>query len=203
VPQGLSGPLTRQRTVYRQRVATTPGLLAGETLSRVHVTQVFQETQGQGRAWRFPPSVTRWTLLRQLLRPDGACREAVTRWRAFQVAPGAGPCSPHTGSYGTARGRRPDADVAHLAQEVGPRRRPSRPVPWRWQGRRVKRVAGSTVSRPDTVAHQAASPQYPAQQAGLGCPLARLLGGLWLARGSLGTRAVGPYRGQESGAPAW
>ena len=48
MPQCMPGTLTRQLMVYRQRVATAPVLLECETLSRAHVTQVFQETQGPG-----------------------------------------------------------------------------------------------------------------------------------------------------------
>ncbi len=124
--------------------------------------------------------------------PDGSCRDAVTRLRAFQVAQGASPCSPNTGSYCKARGRLPEAVVAHLAQEVGHRLSQSSPVQWRWKGRTVKLVDGSTVSMPDTVENQAAYPQHTPQQVGLGFPIARVLGVFCLASGSLVTLAIGP-----------
>ena len=55
---------------------------------------------------------------------------------------------------------------------------------------------------PDTPDPQAAYPQHTPQQPGLGCPIARLLGVLCLARGGLVTRAVGRYCGKEPGGPA-
>jgi hypothetical protein len=56
--QCIAGPLTRQLMVYRQRVAAAPALLECETLSRAHVTQLWQATQVKGRQRLFPPYVT-------------------------------------------------------------------------------------------------------------------------------------------------
>ena len=200
--QCSAGTLTRQLVVYRQRVTAVPALLECETLSRAHVTQVWQETQGKGRERLFPPAVTVWTFLLQVLSPDGSCRDAVTRLRAFQVARGEVPCSPNTGSYCKARTRLPEEVVACLAQEVGQQLSHSVPVRWRWKGRMIKLVDGSTVSMPDTPANQEAYPQHAQQQRGLGFPIARILGVFCLASGSLVTFAVGRYCGKETGEPA-
>jgi hypothetical protein len=200
--QRSAGTLTRQLIVYRQRVAAAPALLECETLNRAHVTQLWQETQGKGRERLLPPYVTFWTFLLQVLSPDGSCRDAVTRLRAFQVAHGHAPCSPNTGSYCKARARLPEALVACLAQEVGQRLSQQIPVQWRWKGRTVKLVDGSTVSMPDTPANQEAYPQSSRQQRGLGFPMARILGVFCLASGSLVTFAVGRSCGKETGEPA-
>ena len=200
--QGIAGPLTRQLMVYRQRVAAAPALLECETLSRAHVTQLWQATQVKGRQRLFPPYVTLWTFLLQVLSPDGSCRDAITRLRAFQVAQGHSPCSPNTSSYCKARARLPEAVVACLAQEVGQRLSHSVPGHWRWKGRTVKLVDGSTVSMPDTPANQEAYPQHTQQQRGRGFPIARILGVFCLASGSLVTFAVGRYCGKETGEPA-
>ena len=53
--QCIPGPLSRQRAVYRQRVAAAPVLLECETLSRANVMQVLQETKVKGRERLFPP----------------------------------------------------------------------------------------------------------------------------------------------------
>jgi hypothetical protein len=200
--QCSAGTLARQLAVYRQRGTAAPALLKCETLSRSHVTQVWQETKNKGRERLFPPSVTVWTFLLQVLSPDGSCRDAVTRLRAFQVAQGDAPCSPNTGSYCKARARLPEAVVACLAQEVGQQLSRSVPVHWLWKGRTVKLVDGSTVSMPDTPANQEEYPQQTQQQRGLGFPIARILGVFCLASGSLVTLALGRYRGKETGEPA-
>ena len=117
--QCIPGTLARQRAVYRQRVAAAPVLLACKTLSRDNVTQVVQETTVKGREQLFPPSIPRWTCLLQVLSPDGSCRDAVTRLRAFHVAQAAPPCTSNTGRYCTARGRLPEGVIVRLAPAVG------------------------------------------------------------------------------------
>ena len=197
--QCIPGTLARQLVVYRQRVAAAPVLLECATLSRDNITRVLQEVTARGRERLFPPSVTLWPFLLQLLSPDGACRDAVTRLRACQVAQGEPPCSPNPGSYCKARRRLPEGMVARLAQAGGHRLSQDAPGRWRWKGRPVKRVDGSTVSMPDTAANQEEYPQQTLQQRGLGFPIARVLGVFCLASGSLLTLAVGRYRGKETG----
>jgi hypothetical protein len=199
VIQCIPGTLARQLVVYRQRIAAAPVLLECKTLSRDNVTQVVQEARVKGRERLFSPYVTLWTFLLQVLSPDGSCRDAVTRLRAFQVAQGEAPCSPNTGSYCKARGRLPEGALARLAQAVGQQLSQNAPAHWRWKGRTVKLVDGSTVSMPDTSANQAEYPQQTQQQTGLGFPIARVLGVFCLASGSLVTLAVGRYRGKETG----
>jgi hypothetical protein len=199
VLQCIPGTLARQLVVYRQRVAAAPVLLECKTLSRDNVMQVVQETTVKGRERLFPLYTTLWTFLLQVLSPDGSCRDAVTRWRAFQVAQGASPCSPNTGSYCKARGRLPEGVVAQLAQAVGRQLSQDALSRWRWKGRTVKLVDGSTVSMPDTPANQEAYPQHTQQQKGLGFPIARMLGMFCLASGSLVALAVGRYLGKETG----
>ena len=89
--------------------------------------------------------------------------------------------------------------VARFAQAVGHRLSQDAPVSWRWKGRTVTLVDGSTVSRPDTPAHQAEDPQHPQPPRGRGFPIARILGGCCLARGSFLTLAVGRSQGKETG----
>jgi Transposase DDE domain len=198
MPQCIPGLMARQLVVYRQRIVEAPALLEWETLSRSNVTQVMHEAHVKGRERCCPPYVTLWTFLLQVLSPDGSCRDAVTRLRAFQVAQGEQPCSPNTGSYCKARGRLPEGVVARLAQEAGDRLSQAIPVRWRWKRRRVTLVDGSTVSMPDTPANQAEYPQQTLQQRGLGFPIARILGVFCLASGSLVTLAVGRYQGKET-----
>ncbi|WP_177420522.1 hypothetical protein [endosymbiont of Lamellibrachia barhami] len=45
------------------------------------------------------------------------------------------------------------------------------PDEWRWQGRRVRLVDGTTVTMPDTPENQAVYPQLRGQKEGLGFPI--------------------------------
>jgi len=164
--QGIVPPLTRQLEIYRHQAVAAPSLLDDGTLAPSHVTQVLAQHGGAGRNRLFPPPLTLWTFLLQVLAPDGSCREALSRLRPWMIAKGQTPCSPHTGSDCKARKRLPEGVVATLAHHSGQRLCEQTPATWLWKGRRVKIVDGSTVSMPDTEANQEAYPQPPGQQPG-------------------------------------
>ena len=150
----------------------------------------------------FPPHVTVWAFLLQVLSADGSCREAVTRVRAFRAAQGQPLPSANTGSYCKARSRLPEAVLARLANDSGHLLSQQTPDTWQWKGRRVKIVDGSSVSMPDTEANQTAFPQPSQQQQGLGFPVARLLGIFCLASGGWLSLATAPQRGKITGETA-
>jgi hypothetical protein len=60
----------------------------------------------------------------------------------------------------------------------------------------VRLVDGTTVALPDTEANQAMYPQPRSQRAGLGFPLARLVGVICLGSGALLDGAIGSYGGR-------
>ncbi len=73
------------------------------------------------------------------------------------------------------------------------------PEEWRWCGRRVKVVNGTTVSMPDTAANQREYPQSPSQKPGLGFPIARMVVVFCLATGAALEAALGKYQGKQTG----
>jgi hypothetical protein len=70
------------------------------------------------------------------------------------------------------------------------------PQAWRWQGRRVRLVDGTTVTLPDTQANQAVFPQQRGQQPGLGFPICRMVGITCLSSGALLNAAIGRFNGK-------
>jgi hypothetical protein len=197
--QGSATPMIRQLVTYRQQAVMAPTMLDDGTLAPSHVAKVLAQEGYQGRNRLFPPHVTMWTFLLQILSPDGSCREAISRVRPWMIAKGQTPCSANTGSYCKARVRLPEVAVASLARQSGQRLCELTPEAWRWKGRRVKIVDGSTASMPDTKANQAVYPQQQAQQPGLGFPISRLVAIFDLASGALTTLGVGPYQGKATG----
>jgi len=73
------------------------------------------------------------------------------------------------------------------------------PAQWRWRGRHIKLVDGTTILMPDTAENQALYPQHGSQKAGAGFPIARLVGVVSLAHGALLDVAMGPYQGKGTG----
>lgn len=69
---------------------------------------------------------------------------------------------------------------------------------WKWKGRDVKMVDGTTRSVPDTPQNQAVYPQPNTQQPGVGFPLCRLVGILDLSGGAVMDVAFGACEGKGS-----
>jgi hypothetical protein len=170
------------------------GILDGERIGRI-----VGEELGPLRRCVYTPLITLWTFLSQVLSADQSCRGAVARLMAYLVGRGRKPCSAKTGPYCKARKRLPESVVARLVRELGGDLHQQSCRDWLLAGRSIKLVDGSTVSMPDTEANQEAYPQQRAQKPGLGFPIARIVGVLSLACGTVLDLAVGPYRGKETG----
>ena len=144
----------------------------------------------------FPPTETLSMFLAQALSADRSCQNAVNE-AAVRRKLGALPrCSTHTGAYCRARQRLPLEMARTLARHSGRWISTHAAQPWRWRGRPVRLVDGTTVLLPDTAANQAAYPQPRSQQAGLGFPLCRLVGVVCLGSGALLDAASGRYQGK-------
>jgi putative transposase len=150
----------------------------------------------------YNPAVVLWAFLSQVLGPDKSCRAAVLRVLVLVVTLERGPCSTDTGLYCRARAKLPVALLRRLTYEVADQLEQAVPAPWLWKGRHVHLVDGTTVTAPDTPENQAAYPQPPTQQPGLGFPLIRLVVLLSLTTALLSGLALGPYEGKETGEPA-
>ena len=124
----------------------------------------------------YPPLVTVRLFLEQVLGADHSCQDAVAKGLSTRVAQGLSPCSLSTGPYCKARQRLSHGLLTELCQIVGLRLCQAQPEAWRWRGREVKLIDGTTVSMPDTLANQAQYPQSPRQRPGLGFPVMRIAG---------------------------
>jgi hypothetical protein len=143
----------------------------------------------------YPPTVTLAMFMRQALSEDGSCQRAVNGWAAQRVCEGLKPNAVDTGAYCRARQRLPVEMVKALTRESG-RLLSRKALPsWRWHGRAVKLVDGSTISMPDTPQNQASYPQPITQASGVGFPLARILAVICLSTGAVLEAATCPYEG--------
>lgn len=185
--------------LLRRQFAQGSGLPFSEVLSADLVKQVLVEVGGFFRQRIFTPLTTVWVLLSQVTSADGSCRDAVMRLLAWRASRGEKPCAPGTGSYCKARQRLPEEVLSRLTQETAARMTQETPAKWRWKGREVKIVDGTTLSMPDTRANQKAYPQPSTQKPGLGFPLVRLVCLFSLSTGAVLDAALGPCRGKGKG----
>jgi DDE family transposase len=163
------------------------------------IRQAFGKASWFWDSWIYSPAVTLWVFLAQCLSADHSCREAVAQLIAWRLARGLKPCSAETGAYCTARERLPEEACLQLAREIGRQADDEAPKDWRWQGRRVLDVDGSTFTMPDTPENQAEYPQVPGQRRGCGFPIARIVVVFSLAVGTVLDAALGKYQGKQTG----
>jgi hypothetical protein len=148
----------------------------------------------------FSPLVTLWVFLGQVRSADHSCRSAVARLRAHRLSQGQRPCSAQTGAYCQTRRRLAETFFADVACAVGRKLDARAERDWLWQGRRVYRFDGTTVTLPDTAKNQAAYPQVDNQKPGLGFPIARLGALISLACGAVVNRGFCRYAGKGQAA---
>lgn len=143
-----------------------------------------------------PPTATLAMFLSQALSADRSCQKAVNDAAVKRLGAGLPPGSTHPGGYCTARRRLPEERLRKLAQDPGQEISGRVPPAWRWRGRPVRLVEGTTVTLPDTPANQAVYPQARTQKPGLGYPICRVLGLGCLDSGAVLNAAVGRFRGK-------
>jgi len=144
----------------------------------------------------YPPLVTLWVFLGQVLSADSCCRAAVARLIAYRLSQGQSPCSPETGAYCQARKRLPERFFSEVARETGRALEANVDPEWLWKRRRVYVYDGSSVSMPDTPKNQSAYPQPVVQKPGLGFPLARIAAVFSLACGAVVDLGICRYAGK-------
>jgi Transposase DDE domain len=144
----------------------------------------------------FPPTETLSMFLAQALNQDRSCQKAVNDAAIKRLVGGLSPCSTLTGGYCRARQRLPFTMVSSLARQTGELVDSQVPAQWRWQGRPIRLIDGTTISMPDTVENQIAYPQSNGQKAGLGFPICRLVGVICLSSGVLVDAAIGQCKGK-------
>jgi hypothetical protein len=168
-------------------------------LPEATVQQILRE---EGATWKrifYTPFLTFWAFFWQALSPDHSCRAALKRVAAWRGRRGQTIDTEETGPYCKARARLPETALHRLMRWLGWKTHQESSTGWRWCGRRVKVVDGSTVSLPDTPANQQAYPQLGSQKPGLGFPIARIVVVFCLATGTVLETAIGKCQGQRTG----
>lgn len=163
------------------------------------VAAICQEIGFSFRRRVYSPMVVVWMFVMQTLSADHSCQQVVTRLNAWRMAQGLPRSSGDTTSYCQARSRLPIALFERLLAWTARKCDEAGVGDWRFQGREVVIVDGTTVTMADTRANQAAYPQIANQQPGCGFPLARIVHVFSLATGAATMFAMGRYAGKATG----
>lgn len=137
-----------------------------------------------------PPVTVFWAFLYQVLNPDMACQEVVSRLRCWRLSQHLGKATkadpPSLGTSGYCQSRQAlglnlVVSAFETVRSYLERRAASA---WLWCGRRVKVLDGTSFSMPDTAANQKRWPQHSSQKKGCGFPTAKMLGLFCLSTGA-------------------
>ena len=183
------------------------GLPFAEVLDAETIRRAFREEDAlfaQHPDDIFSTEIALWAFLAQSLR-DGkgaACSAAVSDIATYMLQTGQQPPSGDTGDYCRARAKLNLAALRGLVTESSRHLEGEVEESWLWKGRHAKLVDGFTFTMPDTPDNQAAFPQNPSQEPGVGLPIARACTVLSLASACVCDLAIGPYAGKETGESA-
>ena len=128
-------------------------------LTSPELLSVLEDQLPEYRERHYPPTLTLWMFLGQVMSADGSCQNAVNEHNVNRVGNGLPALSSETGGYCSARKRLPQGLVQTLVEETGRRLDANVLEGWLWKNRHVKLVDGTTVSLADTVAEPAEAPK--------------------------------------------
>lgn len=155
-----------------------------------------EELLPKHRERQYPPTETLSMFLAQTMNTDRSCQNIVNQVAIQRLTGGVSVNSTYTGGYCRARKRLPLTMISSLAQHLGNLIDQQTPQAWRWQGRPVRIVDGTTVTMPDTPSNQVDFPQSNTQKSGLGFPICRIVGVTCLSSGALLNAAIGRTKGK-------
>ncbi len=176
---------------------TLSGLLTAEQLQ-----SLIHEHCPNSRNRVYPPLTTVSLFLEQVLGADHSCQDAVARGLSSRVAQGCSASSLDTGAYCKARQRLSLQLLPALSKALAQRLCQAQSNAWRWRGREIKLIDGTTVFMPNTDKNQATYPQSSQQKAGLGFPMMRIVGIVSLGCGAVLDWVCGACAGKLTGETA-
>ena len=165
-------------------------------LTSPELLSTVEELLPEHRERLYPPTETLSMFLSQALNEDSSCQKVVNETAINRILGGLPPVKTATGGYCRARQRLPLEMISELAIRSGELISGNVPVQWKWHGRRVHLIDGTTVTMPDNAANQAEYPQQSGQKPGLGFPICRLVGVICLSSGAVLNASIGPYKGK-------
>ena len=182
---------------------TQPCLPFSKILSEERIRQVFAKHNSLfGRV--YSTAIVLWAFMSQVLRDgkEAACQSAVSRISShLQMTSGCG-VDPDTRDYCRARNKLSECALHELASSIAEECETEIDSRHLFRGRHAKLIDGSTFQMADTPANQLAYPQNPAQEPGIGFPIARFVAVISLATSCVCDAAIGKYAGKETGETA-
>lgn len=169
-----------------------------ELLERPELMSTVTDSLPEHRERTYPPVQTLSMFMTQAMSADGSCQNAVNKVSVDRQLNNLPRISLSTGGYCQARKRLPVSILSELTRQTGELMDSQIPDGWRWRGRRVHLIDGTTAGMPDTEDNQKKYPQSGTQKPGVGFPICRVLGIICLSSGAVLNASIGPCKGKGS-----
>jgi len=124
--------------------------LLGKLIPLDELEQWVQEEAPKHRNSEYTPLRTLMLFIEQVLASDHSCQDAVARGASQKHGRKSAKINLNTGPYCKARMRLPVGLVLRTSRAIAQRLSASQAEHWKWRGREIKLVDGTTVSMPDT-----------------------------------------------------
>lgn len=156
----------RQVKQFAAQFVQSGQALLGEIIPLAELEGWVREEVGTYRERVYGPLRTVMLFIEQVMSADHSCQDAVARGVSQQVGLDQAASSLNTGPYCKARQRLPLGLVQRLSRAVAQRLSARQAQAWKWRGREVKLVDGTTVSMPDTADNRKHFPRTKGQKKG-------------------------------------
>lgn len=143
------------------------------------------------RSRLFDPLTTIWVFITQVLGGDQSCRSAIAHFLSTLATKS---CSLSTGAYCRARERLELGFLSELVQSHAKQNQEKLSCDWRWKGRSIELVDGTTVLLPDTIQNHGDFPSHNPQKRKVSFPSV-----ICRATGTVLDAAMGKYQGKGTG----
>ena len=143
----------------------------------------------------YTPKVTLSMFISQAINQDSSCQNMVNK---LAIKKEKNICI-STSGYCKARGRLSTTIVSEMTKELAKKDEKRINSKWKFRGRNIYMIDGTTIIMPDIISNQEAYPQPKYQKEGLGFPISRLVGIVSLTTGSIIDVNIGTFGGKGTG----
>jgi len=143
----------------------------------------------------YTPKATLSMFLSQAMNQDSSCQNMVNKMALRKEKD----ICISTSAYCKARGRLSTTVISDMTKELAIKDEERVHSKWKFRGRNIYMIDGTTIIMPDTLSNQEAYPQPKYQKEGLGFPISRLVGIISLTTGSIIDVNIGTFSGKGTG----
>jgi len=185
--------LKLQKKLISKNIKTRYSTYWSNLLYKQNLDSIIEDYSINNRNRIYTHKQTLSMFLTQSLNKDSSCQKIVNNVAFTQTS-----CSVSTGAYCKARKRLDEIMIIDMCKSLALKNEKRVKNNWKFRGKNIYLVDGTTITMPDTIYNQEKYPQSTTQKNGLGFPICRIVGIISLATGSIIDVAVSPYSGKGS-----